>query len=239
MRWSTTIVLVAVPAVAWAQAPAPSGSAAPICMPAPDPGPHLGILSQMVQVAVEITPEHLQDTPAMPSDVPRMLRQAADGIICDKASTTTWPTQQECDAISTMCTAGRPVSECKAAWDARQACRAKVAAGDPRVRADQLAAKARSEAERIESAIAAELSCRASASCMDHRYGDPVCGQLQRRRELLASIAQEKANPAGVVDLVRLHDLGEGVQDADAEIKAGKASYLAARHKAFAEALCK
>jgi hypothetical protein len=194
----------------------------------------------MLQVAAEITPEHLQESAAaMPSDVPRMLRQAADVVTCDKASTASWPTQQDCNAISTMCAAGRPVSECKSAWDAQQSCRTKVAAGDPRVRADQLAVKAKNEAARIESAIATELACRASASCMDHRLADPICMQLQRRRELLASIAQEKANPSGVVDLVRLHDLGEGVQDADAEIKAGKASYLATRHKAFVETFCK
>ena len=51
-------------------------------------------------------------------------------------------------------------------------------------------------------------------------------------------MTKEKANPSGVVDLVKLHDLGQFIQDADAIIVPDKAAYTAKMHKPFTMAAC-
>jgi hypothetical protein len=54
--------------------------------------------------------------------------------------------------------------------------------------------------------------------------------------ELEAAIAREKTNPAGVVDLRKLHDLGQRLQD-DRDLVRG-AEYRRALGQAFPDAVC-
>jgi hypothetical protein len=90
----------------------------------------------------------------------------------------------------------------------------------------------------MESAIADEAKCRATPSCMGARIAVNVCGWIASRKDALREIASEKANPGGVVDLVKLHDLGQSVQALDGRIGAGKADYVRATHKTFSETAC-
>lgn len=90
----------------------------------------------------------------------------------------------------------------------------------------------RSEADRLDQVIVAEVACRASDKCM----GDRMCALVADRRDVYRQIATEKANPAGVVDLVRLHTLGEEAQSVEATIKVMATWYQAARKKPWREA---
>jgi hypothetical protein len=138
-----------------------------------------------------------------------------------------------------ICAYGRQPADCRKEANDRQDCFLKAQERDPRLIPYDLVGQLSVEAARVEALITAEVACRASVKCLDQRLAQPVCYNIQRKRELLESIRQEKANPAGVVDLVTLHNLGEGVQNADADIATTRANFQTGRHKPFSEALCR
>lgn len=98
-------------------------------------------------------------------------------------------------------------------------------------------------ARELGAAVTNEEECRTSDRCMGDRVCETIGGKQQAeawRKLSLQGIAQEKANPSGVVNLVRLHDLGQDVQNAEAQMRAAdvaivasKAQFAAARHKPF------
>lgn len=89
-----------------------------------------------------------------------------------------------------------------------------------------------------EKAVADEKTCRVAPACMGARVAAPLCAAIVGRRGALQDIARERANPAGVVNLSVLHDLGQQIQDDDATIADLKAKYTATTHKPFSEASC-
>ena len=90
----------------------------------------------------------------------------------------------------------------------------------------------------VEAKLATEQTCRASGECMANRVGPQLCAPLADRREALQQIAAERANPAGVVSLSTLHDLGERVQIDNGIITRLKAQYVSLVHRPFNEASC-
>jgi hypothetical protein len=91
----------------------------------------------------------------------------------------------------------------------------------------------------LEKRIATETACRASRPCMATRAAAEACARVAQRLALKAAIATERANPGGVVDLVKLHDLGQQVQLAEGSISDAKSRYAKLAGKPFVEALCK
>jgi hypothetical protein len=94
-------------------------------------------------------------------------------------------------------------------------------------------------AAALEQAVSDEESCRTTPRCMAARIAIPLCEAITSRREALQSIATERRNPAGVVDLNTLHDLGQRVQDADATIAQLRTTYTATTRTQFNEASCR
>jgi hypothetical protein len=90
----------------------------------------------------------------------------------------------------------------------------------------------------VEAKLTTELACRASGECMAKRVGPQICAPLADRREALQQIAAERANPAGVINLATLHDLGERVQIDNGMITRLKAQYVSLVHRPFNEASC-
>jgi hypothetical protein len=86
--------------------------------------------------------------------------------------------------------------------------------------------------------ISDEQTCRATPTCMGARIAVPLCQAIAIRRAAMRGIARERANPARVVDLNTLHELGQQVQEKDAIAADLKARYAAVTHKAFSEASC-
>jgi hypothetical protein len=70
----------------------------------------------------------------------------------------------------------------------------------------------------------------------------PLCTAVWTVTQMREWIAKEKSNPAGVVDLQKLHDWGATMQESQAEIDALKPRYVSFRRRAFAgwesEAAC-
>lgn len=87
-------------------------------------------------------------------------------------------------------------------------------------------------------AAAADAACAASPRCQANQFIPELCATVKDRRECLASIAAEKRNPAGVVDLVTLHSLGAQVQDDDDRIAELKKQYAALTHAPFDVRVC-
>jgi len=56
---------------------------------------------------------------------------------------------------------------------------------------------------------------------------DAVCPSLEQEAGLVQLIAEERANPAGVVSLSKLHELGESLAFTRAEIKQARAENAA------------
>lgn len=81
-----------------------------------------------------------------------------------------------------------------------------------------------------------ELACRADDACMVTRA---VCGELAHKKELQALLAEEKANPAGVIDLRRAYELGNDIQITDKRIAEAKATYAKVVKKPFADKACR
>lgn len=93
-------------------------------------------------------------------------------------------------------------------------------------------------ATSLEGQIAEEEKCRATPACMDARIAEQLCPVLDERRETAAAITTEKRNPAGVVNLATLHDLGQKLQYEDAMIARLKSEYAVAAKKLFTSAAC-
>lgn len=68
---------------------------------------------------------------------------------------------------------------------------------------------------------------------------DTLCEATAARIDLKAQIAREKANPSGVVDLRRLHDLGERLQSAEDALRDSGAAYSKGVGKPFSADVCK
>jgi hypothetical protein len=217
----------------------PDAGAPPVCKPHANLQTTQSATAEAIGVARAITAADLASSAAMPDTVPGMLRQLAAAVECDKATITHWPTQQECMAMPTFCARGRPIADCRKDADDRSACLAKATAEDPRVTADHLIAVARAEADRLEPLIAAEVGCRASPKCMDRRAIAVVCAWVARRQGFVQDIADERANPSGVVDLARLHSLGEDLESARADLKTAVKAYETAQKKPFRESMCR
>lgn len=93
-------------------------------------------------------------------------------------------------------------------------------------------------ATSLEGQLAEEEKCRATPACMGARIVEQLCPILDERRETAAAITTEKRNPAGVVNLSTLHDLGEKLQYEDSMIARLKSEYAAAARKAFSAGAC-
>jgi N-methylhydantoinase A/oxoprolinase/acetone carboxylase beta subunit len=102
----------------------------------------------------------------------------------------------------------------------------------------QLSARVDEWSAATDRSIQEEKACRASPECMGGRAAKPVCEALERRKGWLADIARERRNPAGVVNLSYLNELGRNVQDTDEEIATKKRAYATAAKKPFTEAVC-
>lgn len=112
-------------------------------------------------------------------------------------------------------------------------------------------------------AVSAEEWCQASAACTNARTHDAneakaasvakqLCTTLAERKdysdsvgESLAAIARERRNPAGVVDLHVLHELGEQVQDGrdgvardNGMIASLRSQYVTLVHRVYNEKGC-
>jgi len=62
---------------------------------------------------------------------------------------------------------------------------------------------------------------------------EPLCEAQSYMEQLRIAIRQERANPAGVVDLSLLHDYGQQLQNNQATFQELSATYVARRHHAF------
>lgn len=87
--------------------------------------------------------------------------------------------------------------------------------------------------------IAAEETCRKSPECLGARLAKPLCETIEERRQLEKDLARERANPAGVVNLNYLHQLGSAMQDADRKIADLKKDYAVTTKRPFSDAACK
>jgi hypothetical protein len=67
---------------------------------------------------------------------------------------------------------------------------------------------------------------------------DQLCQAYPARDDLRTQIAREKANPAGVVDLVRLHELGESLQAAEDDIRTYGEAYAKGTGRPFSTSIC-
>jgi hypothetical protein len=93
-------------------------------------------------------------------------------------------------------------------------------------------------ADRIRRAATAEKVCRTSTECLADRAAKPLCEALSEKKGHQADLAKEKANPAGVVNLAYLHDIGQALQDDDDRIAEAKRAYSAATKLPFRESRC-
>lgn len=93
-------------------------------------------------------------------------------------------------------------------------------------------------ASRWTQAIAEEEACRASPQCRADRIAVPLCEAVLEKQNALADIARERRNPAGVVDLTWLHDLGERVEEHDETIRELRPKYEALAHHPFNPRAC-
>lgn len=96
--------------------------------------------------------------------------------------------------------------------------------------------------DAIRARVSAERACRADAKCISKREADaaekefvstvvgPMCDADQTRESASATIANERANPSGVVDLDALHTAGEQLQGAKITLKNLAPVYAKARH---------
>lgn len=122
-------------------------------------------------------------------------------------------------------------------------CHASAAEVSKRAGAIAVALRARDVGEQTIDAIGDEETCRASDACMAKRVCDATAVSDDAKGTVLyfqQQIAAERSNPAGVVDLRVLHDLGAGLQTAQANAKAAtdrteamKKWYAFARKKPF------
>lgn len=93
-------------------------------------------------------------------------------------------------------------------------------------------------AATTETMIADETKCRATPACVGPRMAANLCQWIADRRSALHDIETERKNPGGVVDVVKLHDLGETVQALGGQIASGKTQYAKTMGKPFTDAAC-
>ncbi len=110
---------------------------------------------------------------------------------------------------------------------------------EPKDASTRLAADVESWAVTVQKSVDDEKRCRATPRCLDERAAAPICQQIEMRRSAVQDIARERSNPGGAVDLHFLHQLGQNIQEADAQLPSLKAEYRAARKKPFADELCR
>jgi hypothetical protein len=228
------VVLATATHVSRADDATPHAGAPPVCKPHADPKPAQDAAEEALEAARGITADSLasEQTVGGLDTVSAMLRQMAAIVECDKTAITHWPTVQECMAMPIRSSKDDPFG---VDVSARTVCLNKVHAG---AMVDALASKARDEADRVEPLIAAEVACRASAKCMADRaiqvaeanlkeIVNGLCQDIAVKRDAYATIARENSNPAGVRDLVALHEAGKDIQDMNAEIARLKGLYAA------------
>lgn len=87
--------------------------------------------------------------------------------------------------------------------------------------------------------MADEIACRKNPQCMSDRLAPELCGLIHQREGAQKAIKIERANPGGVVDLVKLHSLGEAIQSLDVQIKQARSDFAKAVKKPFSDTLCK
>ena len=80
--------------------------------------------------------------------------------------------------------------------------------------------------------------CRAAHTC-ESVYATDLCRLNEERGELQRALNRERANPSGVVDLARLHDIGRTMQANADEMAARRADYRIRTGKDFAASICK
>jgi hypothetical protein len=88
-----------------------------------------------------------------------------------------------------------------------------------------------------------ESKCRKSTPCMARRraivHAPEVCELLDQRTAIVGSIKEERANPAGVVSLAQLHELGESLQATDDQFRQAKSEFFQQTKVRFDEKMCK
>lgn len=88
-----------------------------------------------------------------------------------------------------------------------------------------------------------EAKCRASSTCMARRraivHAPEVCELLDQRTAIVGSIKEERANPAGVVSLAQLHELGEALQATDYQLAQSKSDFFQQTKVRFDGKMCK
>jgi hypothetical protein len=92
-------------------------------------------------------------------------------------------------------------------------------------------------ASSVEKAVDEEKACRLDKKCMaaraENKFGktvvQPLCEAIWGAHNAELMIAQEKANPAGVVDLVELHNQGDALRYWRQQIAAFQAMYKKTR----------
>lgn len=94
--------------------------------------------------------------------------------------------------------------------------------------AQALEQKAIAWADAEDKVVAEEEAARADAVL-------PLCEATWGLENAKAELAQEKANPSGVHDLVRMHKAGEAIQYYQTLIAQFRPRYAAARHHAFTD----
>ncbi|HEV3194141.1 MAG TPA: hypothetical protein VGY54_26735, partial [Polyangiaceae bacterium] len=94
--------------------------------------------------------------------------------------------------------------------------------------AQALEAKALKWADNFEEAVALEARLRAEVVL-------PLCRAIWIIDGARARIARERANPSGVVDLKRLHDWGQDIQEQQLVVDDLRPKYVAQRHHAFSK----
>ncbi len=108
--------------------------------------------------------------------------------------------------------------------------------------ADQAQADIDAWVAKREKPITEEETCRATPKCIadrsERRIALDICRNIDVRKGAYADIAQERSNPSGVVDLNRLHGLGETIQEADSKLATLRKDYARVIHKSFNEAIC-
>lgn len=81
----------------------------------------------------------------------------------------------------------------------------------------------------------ADMACRRSQPCLNDRWAKrtlaATCGDIALRAGSAEELRREKANPSGVVDLRKLHDLGATIQEADARIATNRRAFLSQLHR--------
>jgi len=90
---------------------------------------------------------------------------------------------------------------------------------------------------------ATELGCRKVPACRARRvairHAAAACGLADQERAIVESIREERANPAGVVSLATLHDLGDALRATREELGIARAEFARLAKQPFRTEICK